>query len=291
MASMNAFDAVRWNICIVAFLTCGLALTCALTLTVILSKRLHRLNTWIAFISSLIIFCLTFLLLPISGYGGTVPPPFALCLFQASLAHAACPFVISSCACFMLEVHYMIYITLRCRPRSRWIHLLLLLPPLTHLLFFSFAISIGIGDPEHVTAASAAQGADVTRFCSVKSNALSHAATVYIAIAASGMAIASVYTTALVYSNWRDYRKLTCPSESQDEEHPCAFSLSVLVRLGLFFIIIVASLCLDLSWPDVMGISIFILDIMLVTLPLATVLIFGTQRDIMQTWARWLRIV
>ncbi|KAF8895189.1 hypothetical protein BD779DRAFT_708071 [Infundibulicybe gibba] len=106
------------------------------------------------------------------------------------------------------------------------------------------------------------------------------------------MAMTSAYTAALVYSNWREYKELTSRPGSQVKTNPDVFSLSILIRLALFFIVIVVAVCLDASTQMLgpMTEGRLIWGIMVGSVPLATVLIFGTHRDMMRTWASWLRI-
>ncbi|KAF8895200.1 hypothetical protein BD779DRAFT_1498090 [Infundibulicybe gibba] len=291
MAALDSLDVGPWRTCFLALHTCSFALACVLILSVVLSKHLRRLKTWIAFISSIVIFSLTFIILPISGYDDNNPPPFALCLFQASLSRAAPPFVASAAACFMIEVYYMIFISLRCRPRHRWVHLLLLPPLLAHFVIFSLTIWTGIHNPERVITPSAVVDAGIAQYCWIRSSALSYSTVAYTAVASFGVAAASVYITALLYSNWHDYRELTSRSGPQAKENS-SISLSVLVRLGLFFIMTTASTCLALSrrsWGSANG-GMLVWDVMVMILPLAAVLLFGTQRDILHAWASWLRV-
>ncbi|KAF8895197.1 hypothetical protein BD779DRAFT_1782795 [Infundibulicybe gibba] len=309
MAAPDTLDTGLWRTFLFALLVCSFALACTLILTVLLSKHLRRLKTWILFISSIIIFCLTFMILPVSGYGGNVSPPFALCLIQASLVKAASPLVLFAAACFMAEVYYMIHISLRHQPHHHWVRLLLLLPPLVHLVIFSFAIWIGAHNPARVIAPSATE-AGIVRCCHVASIALSYSVVLSTAVFGLGMAVASAYIAILLYSNWRDYGELNRQSGRQAKENPSTFSFSVLVRLALFSILAVVSTwyfphrmpylechspftSLDLlsgkGWASVNG-GVLVWDAMLMILPLAAVLLFGTQQDILHTWASWLRV-
>ncbi|KAF8868672.1 hypothetical protein BD779DRAFT_1593242 [Infundibulicybe gibba] len=296
MAALDSLDVGPWRTCFLALHTCSFALACVLILSVVLSKHLRRLKTWIAFISSIVIFSLTFIILPISGYDDNNPPPLPSVCFRLPLAVrlplcCCCSIVASILMMPLLKVYYMIFISLRCRPRHRWVHLLLLPPLLAHFVIFSLTIWTGIHNPERVITPSAVVDAGIAQYCWIRSSALSYSTVAYTAVASFGVAAASVYITALLYSNWRDYRELTSRSGPQAKENS-SISLSVLVRLGLFFIMTTASTCLALSrrsWGSANG-GMLVWDVMVMILPLAAVLLFGTQRDILHAWASWLRV-
>ncbi|KAF8892260.1 hypothetical protein BD779DRAFT_102809 [Infundibulicybe gibba] len=285
MVDLPPLKAGPWQTIFFTTLSCGLFLSLVLIITALASKRVRRLRTWIEFMSSVALLCLSMILLPIFGYGGSDHPPFALCLIQASLAYASELFAASSGACFILEVYYMIYISLRRqhRPDHHSTRLFIVAPPFLAVVVFSLSIWVGIDNPGDVSMEDAAP------YCHIVSPPPSQLVTICIIISASCAAIPSVYIIALVYSNWRDYRRMTQPL-SNDEPSP--FSLSVLIRIALFMLMIAVALVLDISGalPKIPLEDAFFLNIGFMTLPIVAVLMFGTQRDIARAWAYWLRI-
>ncbi|KAF8892258.1 hypothetical protein BD779DRAFT_102547 [Infundibulicybe gibba] len=69
----------------------ALLLLVLVLLPTLLLKSIVRTRTWISLMSCSIVFCISFLVLPLAGFGAhsTQPPPHGLCLFQACLIYTA----------------------------------------------------------------------------------------------------------------------------------------------------------------------------------------------------------
>ncbi|KAJ7756506.1 hypothetical protein DFH07DRAFT_481743 [Mycena maculata] len=111
----------------------------AMLLPALLSGSVQRMKTWFNLIFACIIYSISFILL--IGHQSGPEPPYALCVFQGGLIYAAPPAIAAAGFAFVFELYLKLSSTLRASEiNGRFITMLLLIPPLAHVIVFWVAI-------------------------------------------------------------------------------------------------------------------------------------------------------
>jgi len=243
---------------------------CLLTMTILpalFSKSVSRMKTWFSLIISLMVYCVSFLLL-LSHQAGP-DPPLELCIFQASMIYAAPPLVCFCGLTFVIELYLKIRSAiLQVDINEKYIVVLLHLAPFVHSTVAWEALLSGLHtiqrDPSRM-------------YCNVSSRWPPMVTGVTVVLLLTAMLSFEVVTFMLLYRERSAAREL-------DAQGPAIFPLRMFIRTAIYTfascVTILTVVLLDIvdllpthsSRQAVLYIFAFI--------PLSLALLFGSQADI-----------
>ncbi|KAJ3998614.1 hypothetical protein F5050DRAFT_1192377 [Lentinula boryana] len=244
---------------------------------VLFSKHVQRYPT---FVNLLVVFMLVPITLN-SVYAGKASgpePSRALCLTQASLLYG----MPGMASVAVLTLVYQMLVTIRAavykntyRENEHAVRLwmMVIAPYAVWILFIIATVIVGIGDP-----------ANVSRdrrffYCSVKSNPLTDTLTMFAAVVLFATLVLEVWTFVLFCKRWASIERgnsgmFTTTSELDLPLRILAFGVYLLVAMSLSL--------LSMKAPESP-----IPDLIIASAATVVILIFGTQRDILQAICFW----
>jgi len=246
-----------------------------LVCTILLSRKIHRHVTFINMCITWMIIGFSSSLLLYAGYQTGPEPPFSLCLIQASLLYAQPGMTSLSAFALVFQVFYVIraafqerdpqnYHTLR-----KWV--LVVMPYVALIAFAGVTLYVGVKNPERVSR-------DRRFFyCSVKDTILTNTITTFSFVVLLVTICLEVWIIVLTYKHWRVLRA--------NVQNDAAANLNLIMRTSAFAMWVF--LGMGLSLLSFRAPESPVPDMALATMGSAVVLVFGTQRDILQALAFW----
>ncbi|KAJ7126937.1 hypothetical protein C8R44DRAFT_108998 [Mycena epipterygia] len=257
---------------IFGFLTLGI-----IVLTAWLSPRVHRTSAWYLFMGSWMFFCLSYFI--IVGQQVGAEPPFGVCVTQAAMIYAAPPLTSCVSLAFLLQLYSTVSSVLRSDRISRtWTIFLHTFPFVVYFALFCETLIIGLVNRHEVARDISGMFCHLTNSFQVKITAG------VVILAMITMLVYEALTVAVLYRNWTAFQRLRVRSNN-------AVSLPLMVRVTIFsFLPMVAMVISTLTFVPNSPTTSSIGDAqsnLVVALPTAAAVIFGTQRDILDAWIFW----
>ncbi|KAF6756469.1 hypothetical protein DFP72DRAFT_286770 [Ephemerocybe angulata] len=256
-----------------AFELFGLCGTVLMLLTAMIARGAPRHSTWFSVVFSFLILTTSYCLLLMSGNIKNPNPPFSLCASQAALVDAAPPLAAGTTLGLVTQIYYNISNLSNepgtSRRRRFWSLLFVVLP---YLFYFPMAIGsllAGLSRPDAV------QRRVDSAYCSFNDNlrAPSRIGSITTAVLMLPVIALQAATWVKLRRMWRVVREQVVPLGTA--VRVLTFTLFGALCIGLGVVVALVP-----GWnPD--------FDIMLATVPVALVLIFGTQSDLCIYWAFW----
>ncbi|KAF8900322.1 hypothetical protein CPB85DRAFT_1439603 [Mucidula mucida] len=260
----------------------GLQISGALGMALILSTAffssiVKRCSTWYTFCGSWIISCISYCLLFFAGgRDQTYMPGSKLCITQAAFMYSVPSLTALSTLALLIHSWYNVHFGLSLPPletHHKAVIIFLIAPFSVWFLFFLAFLSFGFSNPSRV------QRLDHVPYCTINSVLPAKISSLFVIVIACSMlpvqASLGLSLCRNLYSN-ESNRRLSVPT------------LKVVIRVMIFSVITLVAFCDGV-------IHIFdknpgeYVDIIMAWLPVSGVLIFGIQRDILQTWTMWAR--
>ncbi|KAJ7028006.1 hypothetical protein C8F04DRAFT_1120737 [Mycena alexandri] len=246
----------------------GLVGAIILLLTAVIWHKIARRHaSWLNFMITWIISCSSYLFLMREPLGRQ--PDHNLCLFQAALTYSVPS--LTSGATIALVVH--IYTTLSSlltvptnRPQTSWATAALVIGPyIPAWAMFAFALRLGLGEPSLVNRP------DDGTYCTLNTNLPGRVSAVIVAT----IMILCLATELVIFWNLRR----TWATLQKDSQSAVAIIIRVLAFTLVGMLSIILSL-IFLAIPSDGG----AFNIVIALVPVSSVLIFGTQKDIFAAW-------
>lgn len=251
----------------------GLCGTVLMLLTAILARGAPRHDAWFSVVFSFIVSTTSYCLLLMAGHINNFKPPISICASQAALIYAAPPLTAGTSLGLVAQIYYNISNVASesgdARHRKIWSIAIVILP---YLFYFPMAIASLVAGLNHPDAAQ--RGSD-SAYCSFndKLSAIPRVASITTAVLMIPVIGLQIATWIKLRRTWRVIREQVVP-------------LGTVVRVLTFTVF--GALCIGLgvvvasvpNWNPAF-------DIMLATVPVAFVLIFGSQPDLCIYWAFW----
>ncbi|KAJ7487836.1 hypothetical protein FB451DRAFT_1225635, partial [Mycena latifolia] len=235
---------------------------------VIWRKAVRRHASWFNFMITWIISSSSYIFL--IGTPSRQKPSHALCLFQAALVYTVPTLTAGSTISLVIQV----YITLRCmltaiNHRTSWTVALVMGPYVPAWAMFVFALRIGLGDPSLV------QRDDM--YCNMNT---------YLPERVSAAVVATIMIICLAVEViiFRNLRRAWLTLKRDDRS-----SVSLIVRVLAFTLVGMFSIILSLIFLALPDQHRAAFDVTISILPVSSVLIFGTQKDIFTAWCAMCR--
>ncbi|KAG7087655.1 hypothetical protein E1B28_013603 [Marasmius oreades] len=245
--------------------------SCILLLTVALVSNIRRHPIWVNMKLSWIFACFSFAFLLTTGQLYKSEPIFAICLVQAA-AVSSVPILTSG-----TTLALAIFLLLATRPgpdaggkmdRTR-VTALVCVPYILPIGMFIFVLVFGLRDRGQVTLAKD------WMVCGIRDPAVGHACNIAVVVIMLPTVIIEGWTITFVYRR----RQVAGPN-----------ILSTLIRLSIFTFFGVLAIAISFSSRHFKtAIQMAVGNILQSLPPLAFIILFGLQRDILDTWAFWRR--
>ncbi|KAJ6590717.1 hypothetical protein DFH09DRAFT_1140111 [Mycena vulgaris] len=228
-------------------------------------KAARRHASWFNFMITWIISCSSYIFLIGKPMGHE--PSHGLCLFQEALIYSV-P-TLTTGATIALVIH--VYITLHCmltaiNHRASWTVALVVGPYVPAWAMFVYTLRTGLNDPSLV------QRLGDGMYCSLRTTMPGRVSGIVVAT----ISLACLAVEAIIFRNLR--RAWTTLKRERRS------SVSMIIRVLAFTMIGMLSIILSLillALPDDHGAA---FDIVISIIPVSSVLIFGTQKDILTAW-------
>ncbi|KAJ6494878.1 hypothetical protein C8R47DRAFT_389151 [Mycena vitilis] len=251
----------------------GFVMLLATLFAAMLSRTIHRSETWYSMVFSWLVYSLSYLL--IVGHQLGSPPPRGLCVLQMAFIYATPPLTASTGLAFIVDTHLLMTRALFTNtPGHRYTRTLLLVP------WALFAIVVGEAlivvrdfqdiqiNPTHMYCNSAAS--------------VQYLTTAVLCVVGLGVALCIiVWTAVILYRNWALFRQLSTRTTERQ------LRLSSLIRIMLFTLMATIGLGLGTSGALLTVGGTPIWSALLPILPFLCGLAFGTQKDILRCWMFW----
>ncbi|KAL0945465.1 hypothetical protein HGRIS_000954 [Hohenbuehelia grisea] len=261
-------------------LVAGLLLNLIILSVACLSRKVQRTATWMLFIVSWIVLCLSYLALAGQQMGQNSMPAFGFCLAQAALMYAAPPLTAYATLIFMIQV----YLSLRCyvygeKPKEKYITGLLAIPPIIHAAIVIEVVILGLRDRNQVKRHMTGM------FCSLnKTMTPIYVTLALVTVAVIGVIGLEITTALFLRRNWSAFMSM-----NKKEKEASFFGPGIVIRMALFSIVPIFVLIIELIiiplHSNKMGMSVSL--IMYAIVPLLAALAFGTQGDIIGALMFW----
>ncbi|ESK88614.1 hypothetical protein Moror_3112 [Moniliophthora roreri MCA 2997] len=254
----------------------GLILLTFTIIPAIWSRTVHRMDAWYSLTISSMLYCISFLIL--IGHQFGKEPPFEICLFQAALIYAGPVFIKISITSFVISL----YLNISNIPTTSFHQKMLIAAPITMFLLICIEVTmVGLLDRSHIER-------DPTHmFCHCHDTNIPFGVDVFIEVLTAGIDINFLIMIGqTLYKRWKTNQATVSPVGRISNP---AFSMALYLRVLLFTLylalalLIVAIGVLKPTGPSVAW------NISLPTVPVASGLIFGSQKDILQAWAGYAR--
>ncbi|KAF8872509.1 hypothetical protein BD779DRAFT_1679674 [Infundibulicybe gibba] len=238
----------------------------------IVSKNTQRHGSWYSFCASWTVFCISYSMLSFAGQQMTTPS-YGLCVTQAALVYAAPPLLGSTTSALVLHVLLQVRLAISHSTRSkittRTAAVMLFVPWLVWSGFFIGILVFGLQHPLLVERSMNGT------YCVLVNTALPKLTSSFATFISAVILALEVAVGAILYR----YRG-----------HLAGFGQSpvMALRIAVFTMIGIAAMAVSLvytvTWKR--GVE---FDILIAVLPLAAVIIFGSQTDILRVWIFWWR--
>jgi len=253
----------------------GFAMLLATLLPAMLSRNIHRSETWFSMIIAWIVYALSYLLI-VGHQFGPEPPP-GLCALQMVFIYASPPLTAISGLAFIVDTHLTITRALFTNSAGRRYTRIFILVPWALFAMVAGEALLVVQDfkdiqrnPNHMYCHSTASAQYLT--------------TSIICVIGLGIALCmTAWTAVILYRNWSLFRKLSTQTSERE------LRLSSLIRVMLFTMMTTIGFGLGTSGasPNTDGAHSHIWGTLLPILPFLCGIAFGTQKDILRCWMFW----
>ncbi|KAF9062313.1 hypothetical protein BDP27DRAFT_1451820 [Rhodocollybia butyracea] len=224
---------------------------------------------------SWVVFCMSYLLLFFSGHAFDGEPELSLCIIQSSLTYAVSPFAAACALALVTQLFFNINSALTGNSigGSRYWRVILIAAP--YAVFFFLVL-------ESTIIALAAPNAEFSSisYCSLQSNVPSRITSALDVVLVLPVLVLNV----LIYLRFRKHRAVLRTGNLK----------SMFIRVSAFMVfgiiaVAVGSLFFVIAFLNAEGSNTGLveLDIILSTLPIAAVIVFGTHKDLLVVWLFW----
>ncbi|EAU87081.1 hypothetical protein CC1G_05770 [Coprinopsis cinerea okayama7 len=234
-------------------------------LTAALSPSIPRHATWYSFMFSWFLSSTSYSLLLLTGNKDNPRPPYALCVTQASLIYAALPMTTGTVIAVVLQVYFNVKNWMsdtEHRANPILLRALIAAPYCMHLAMFIGSLVVGLKHPETV------QRPSNGFFCNYVIRIPSRISSISVAVLTIPTIVLQGMTFWALKRNWMLLRG------------------SILRVLSFSFFGVVA-IVLGIVFATGSAQGPAFLNVIVATVPVAAVLIFGSQKDILNTWMFW----
>ncbi|KAF8968092.1 hypothetical protein BDZ97DRAFT_451415 [Flammula alnicola] len=251
-----------------------------LLLTAWLSPRIRRASTWFTALGTFIIGCSANLMLLGRQNGPPPSPGSRLCLTQAALIHASAILGGLYSASFILQAYMTLRLALNSRSNvpQKYIILLHAVPSASFVIAFVGFLMYGLANP------TTPQRTPTGMYCHISSPGPREIAG---GIALVSMLLLIIVEVLIIIALRRASGSLA--SLLQKDDHVSRDSLIRVIIFSIGPILAIVISCfqyLDTSGKETANVS-----ILLATVPCFVVVVFGSQKDILQVWtACWHRV-
>ncbi|KAF9458171.1 hypothetical protein BDZ94DRAFT_1271413 [Collybia nuda] len=250
---------------------CGLL---AILLTAIFGPDVKRYSTWYSFGASWIFSCISYTLLFTSGQLYRPLPDYGLCVVQTALIYAA-P-TLTACTTLSLIVHMLLNVrrVLADAPfktKSGAVLALLIVPYIVWLVSFTGVLLYGISNPETIRKSLNGTYCDSTNPMLSKISSLVVVSCMVLIIAIQGIIALRLYRNRHIISG---------------SSHSVTMAIRVMVFSLLGALALGVAVAYVITWQHDQ-----VFDMILASLPVIAVLIFGTQMDLVHVWMCRRRVI
>ncbi|THU97932.1 hypothetical protein K435DRAFT_838350 [Dendrothele bispora CBS 962.96] len=243
-----------------------------LTFITAFSSSVRRHPTWYNFLASWIISCISYSLLFFGGELNEPKPSIGLCMTQASLIYAAPPFTAATTLGLVVQIWFTVRNLLSKNPmigQSFWTTLILALPWLLWCGVIAESVGFALSEPSSIRKTGSGM------YCNTGIPIPGRVSAVLAALHLIPAVIIEVLIFLSLRKNWAamKQRKNT---------------MSMIIRVFGFSVFGVFALALSLFFVFTIhhGAD---LNIVVATIPVAAVLIFGSQSDLLNVYMFWKR--
>ncbi|KAJ8074962.1 hypothetical protein PM082_019289 [Marasmius tenuissimus] len=240
------------------------------------NKRVRRTIVWYLFISGWIVWCVVYGLLFILGYQGAQEPPPGLCSFQAAAIYAFPPSMALLTLGILTQLYCALYASIRQRrPIEHANKLIVSVPVAAFVGVFVAGLAIGIRYPESI------QRDDTMMYCNSSVRILFNIAALLVGIASVLMLILESIVIVTLFNFWSAFTRIRAVPGN-------VLSGTMAFRVTIFSFMPMAALLLSaiaMFNKGPQGPS----NVAIAFLPTVAALIFGTQKDVLSSWALWKR--
>ncbi|KAJ7594992.1 hypothetical protein C8J56DRAFT_453784 [Mycena floridula] len=239
--------------------------------TVLFSSTAHRHPTWHNFIIAWIISALSYSLLFITGqlYKTT---SFELCFAQTALIYAAPPATAAATLGLVLQIFFSVrsFVVGALKNERAWILFIMILPYFLHICIIIEALVITIKSPDSIR-----KVASSGMYCTSSNPIPGRISAGLVTLIMIPTIVLEIIIVTTLRKNWPQFRTR-------------GHAISMIIRVLLFSLFGIFSTVLSLFFFFTVhhGSE---LNIALSALPAVATVIFGTQRDIIETWMFWKR--
>ncbi|KAI3615577.1 hypothetical protein WG66_011899 [Moniliophthora roreri] len=237
--------------------------------TAALSSKINRHPSWFSFCTSWIIACLSYSLLLLSGQANA-DPSYPICATQAALIYAAPALTGASTLAMFIYVYFTMQSVLSKSDLShttRFRMLLIIIPYFIWAVIFVALFIFSAKAPDDV------QKADNDYYCNFKTRIPKKTSSAIACILTVVIIVFEVIIGIQLRRSWDGLARV-----------PSAMGMAV--RVMIFGVVVILALALSIIYllPINAGPSV---DITLAIIPVMGVIIFGSQRDIINAWKFW----
>jgi len=248
----------------------GLIGSIALVLTTTLASTAPRNATWQNFFTSWIISTVSYSLLALSGQLNKPNPAFGVCLAQAGLIYGIPSLTAATTLGLITQIWFNVRALLMQKVKNEriWTIVILVIP---YVVLFSMVIAswvVGMNKPSLVRVIGSGM------YCHIGPNSsLGRASAALVALMLLPTLTLEIMICVALRRNWSTFRRMKQ-------------SMSIILRVMIFtfFGILAISLSGIFVFTDSHGAA---LNIVFAAMPVAAVVVFATQKDIIATWMFW----
>ncbi|KAH7099493.1 hypothetical protein BKA62DRAFT_831723 [Auriculariales sp. MPI-PUGE-AT-0066] len=272
-----------------------------LLLAVIFGEKTRRGAVFISFIFATTVLAFSGAMLPLAGQQGYIKPPDkSLCYVQTAIMDGAVAMTSFSSLALVLQLAYGLYQRRYMSSKGHheraqmWFNVTLILVPFVAFLAFVIAdvyyfVQIAEDTPlwQNVTALNPAfycKLVTIDPFAPLKSNELPLVLFI-ITMSVTGLLVEAV-TGYLLWRYWRHFQDL---SQQEGTTVATTFPIASLIRLTIFTLYRIALVGVALQVvgnPNMFVTAEFLHG---AGIPLVVFLVFGLQKDVVQTWVGWVK--
>ncbi|KAI3615459.1 hypothetical protein WG66_011898 [Moniliophthora roreri] len=267
-ADTSQYDTALVNL-FVAFQLFGLfgsIITCASALY----SSVQRHPTWYSFIASWIISCFSYSLLFFGGQLFAPKPSLGLCTAQASLVYGAPPITATATLGLVTQIWFSVHSALRGRTFTRqrlWGIVILFAPYILFVCIFTESLVIALVQPKSVRRTGSGM------YCNT-------------GVPIPGRLSAALVSVVLLIALGIEIRIIIALRRNYKDLKSNAQTMNLIIRVLAFTLFGVIAIVLGVYFTFTVhhGAE---LNVLVSTLPVAAVLVFGTQKDLLQAWMFW----
>jgi len=248
--------------------------------TALLGKSVKRDGTWINFAVSWVVSPLTYLILFITGQQFQTTPIWAVCMTQAALVYASPVLTALTAVALALQLMYRIRWALGKSSKGEGLtrikqHWFIVIPWIAFVLVLIEAFIVSGLFPSSVRVESG-------MYCGVTNGIPGRVTATIVVLSMAVLIGVEIGALKQLYPVWSSFDR---EAQKSGNSSPRAMVL----RLGIFSLLALISVVVGFAVISEVGAAQDPANITLSLLPIAFTLIFGIQKDILNTWAFWKR--